>query len=165
MADSFSEDRVRTAVKAMPIKKKSHMEPPMILPPISFLPSPSFCPMKTVTPMERLTMMPVIVNMSWEPVETAETSADSANQPTTNRSTAPYSACRNMAKSTGSAKRKSGPSIFPCVKSAAFDIFLLSFSPSKKAGQMQAFQPAILSSLLFPVNSSPSDEHGDYIIQ
>ena len=97
---------------------------PTILPPSSAFFSPIFCPSNIVIPMQRLLMRLVIVVIICEPVETAETSAEPANLPTTRRSTAPYIACKNRAIRTGPANFKRGATIFPSVKSIVFSIFI-----------------------------------------
>ena len=43
-----------------------------------------------VVPMAKVVTMFVMVIIIWDPVETAETSLESANCPTIRRSTAPY---------------------------------------------------------------------------
>ena len=58
---------------------KSQMPLPMMEPASSFRPSPIFLPTRTVSPMARLVMTTVMVCMTMEPVETAETSAGVPN--------------------------------------------------------------------------------------
>ena len=70
-----------------------------------------------VVPMAKLATRPVMSIMIWEPVATADTSAEVVNCPTMSRSTAPYIACRNSAASTGSENRISGAAMGPVVKS------------------------------------------------
>ena len=98
------------------------MEFPTVLPLSSFFPQPICCPKYTVVPMAKLLIKFVRVIIIWEPVDTAETSADVANFPTIKRSTAPYIACKNRANRTGSANKISGPTIFPSVKVVFFSI-------------------------------------------
>ena len=81
---------------------------PTVRPPFCFSPQPICWPSKIVVPMAKLLTRFVSVIMICEPVDTAETSADVANLPTINRSTAPYMACKNRANSTGSANKING---------------------------------------------------------
>lgn len=108
--------------------------------------------------MAKLLTRFVSVIMICEPVDTAETSADAANLPTINRSTAPYIACKNRANSTGSANKINGCKILPWVKVVFFSIFsiLCSYGSTsrqlphkKRLDKTRAFQPGILSSLCF----------------
>ena len=110
-----------------------------------------------VVPMDRLTIIVVMVCIMLVPVVTADTSAAVPNWPTIITSTAPYMVCRNMASSTGSANRISGPSTGPCVKSCmTFFMIHPLLSRSKKApDRTRASQPAILSGASFPVNELP----------
>ena len=106
---------IDTAITAPMVAKRAILAP-MMAPPFFALPIPICCPRNIVAPIARLvTRLPSVI-MIWDPVTTAETSSLVANFPTTNRSTAPYIACKNNANITGMANRISGPIIFPSVK-------------------------------------------------
>ena len=121
----------RTKLSTIPTVRNITRPLPTILPPSSARFSPIFCPSRIVMPIHRLLRMLVIVIIIWDPVETADTSAELANFPTIRRSTAPYIACRNKARRTGPANFRSGPTILPLVKSILSSISgLLSINPA-----------------------------------
>jgi hypothetical protein len=62
---------------------------PAIFPPWNPLPAPIYWPMRMVIPMEKLAVSMVKVWSTWDPVDTADTSAELAKWPTIKRSTAP----------------------------------------------------------------------------
>ena len=72
--------------------------------------------MVTVMPMAKLTMTLVMVCRTWDPVDTPEISAAVAKRPTTNKSTAPYMACKNRSRMTGNININKGFTIGPVVK-------------------------------------------------
>ena len=129
-------------------------------------------PTRMVMPMDKPVMTIVIVCKSILP--TPDTSAVSANCPTTSRSTPPYKACKNSVKSTGTAKRTRETSIFPSVKECFFSImfFLLfhsyksavpgvhawSAAKQKEPDKEQIFQSAALSGSSFHPNDLPSEQ-------
>ena len=60
-------------------------------------------------------MIQVTVCITWLPIATADTDAEVENCPTTNKSTAPYNACRKFEMRNGTAKRRSAGASFPSV--------------------------------------------------
>lgn len=116
---------------------------PTVRPPFFLSPQPICWPSKIVVPMAKLLTRFVSAIMICEPVDTAETSADAANLPTINRSTAPYIACKNRANSTGSANKINGCKIFALGKGRVlfhiqYPLFVwfhqTAAAPQKKAG-------------------------------
>ena len=69
-----------------------------------------------VIPIVSPVIIDVIANITWLPVETADTSAAFPNCPTISKSTAPYIVCKNMAISMGMANFNNGENILPSVK-------------------------------------------------
>lgn len=84
-----------------------------------------------VVPIAKLLIRLVKVVIICESVDTAGTSAEEANLPTTSRSIAPYIACRNNADNTGNANKTNGCNIFSSVndepRNTEFTVFLGSF--------------------------------------
>ena len=87
--------------------------PHTTFPALSLSPAPIAWPMSTVTPMVSPVTMVVTATISWLPVATAEMLAVEPNCPTTTRSTAPYSACKNRESMSGTEKRMREGRIFP----------------------------------------------------
>lgn len=128
MRASPVENNITTTVTPTEISPNRLMPLPMILPASCFLPAPILVPTYTVSPIESPVMTTVIVCIIWLPVETADTYTSEKvppNCPTTNRSMAPYVACKNNASSTGSANRISGENILPSVKLFVFSVFII----------------------------------------
>ena len=117
MVETGAANRTKSRVTMPPSTMNSKMLAPMTCPPSFTRPAPIFCPSRMVVPMAKLATSPVMSIMIWEPVATADTSAEVVNCPTMRRSTAPYIACRNSAASTGSENRISGAAMGPVVKS------------------------------------------------
>ena len=78
-----------TAVRTAATITNSTAVEPTVLAASSRRPAPIYCPTSTVVPVASPVTMPVIVFMTWLPVDTADTAAVSQNCPTTSKSTAP----------------------------------------------------------------------------
>ena len=116
-AESGRDSAAITAPRTTPAMVKNRRAAPTTSPASALFFCPSFWPSKIVMPIVRPVRRPVIVMMTWLPVETAETAAESPKYPTIMRSTPPYMACSRIEKNIGTEKRSSGPRIFPSVKS------------------------------------------------
>ena len=123
---------------AIIIVDKTAMIAQMQIPvPILFLPfsvffSPTASPTITVSPIAKADITPVNVVVNMLPDATPDCSATSANFPTTNKSTAPYRACRKSAPKTGKANPISAFKMLPSVKLFCFIIII---THNKKDGQ------------------------------
>ncbi len=152
---SLSAPTTVNRVMKNPTAAKSRMLAPMVLPPSLLRPMPICWPSRMVAPMEKAEIMPVMVPISCEPVETADTSAELPYCPTISRSTAPYMACKIRASRTGKANLSKGSRMGPVVK--LFSLVCMALLPSfkKNTGQGAGISTCALSGVSFPANDLP----------
>lgn len=96
------------------------MDVPMVSATLRWSFAPVAVAINIVAPDARLSIAPVMVCMTWLPTATPETLAASSNQPTTNKSAPPYSACKQLANKKGIANFSNTFGTLPRVKSSSF---------------------------------------------